>query len=196
MEQIRLSDLDLLEVGNTIQIVGGLWQGNGKTFLTVLPDEDVAGTDVVLLKMNLAEWEMFLRQTDLSETRILEHDGAGIKKAIVRKTQRQIDGNLQWVCWKRDEFKCRYCSRDDVQLTIDHCDLWEELGVSTEENLISCCKRCNRTRGSIPYEAWIASSTYKRISGNVAEKFKKENEDMVGRLPHLRTLRTFNRRSR
>lgn len=196
MKEIGLRDLDLLKVGNQIQLIGGLWQEYGKTYLAVFPNEAVADTEPIVLKMNLGDWEAFLRQTDLLETEILQNDGSGIKKAIVRKTQRMIDGALQWRVFKRDGYACRYCGNDDIQLTVDHADLWEEGGATILDNLISSCKKCNRTRGNMQYEDWLKSEAYKKISVNLPDDVRKLNEDMVGQLPHLRTLRILHQRSR
>src|SRR3990167_2709694 len=196
MNTIGLRDLDLLKAGNQIQLIGGLWQEYGKTYLTVLPNEAVADTEPIILKMDLGDWEVFLRQTDLLETEILQNDGTGIKKAIVRKTQRQVDGLLQWNRWKADNFLCRYCHRDDVQLTIDHVIPWEQMGETCMENLVSACKKCNRTRGNTEYDIWIQSEEYKKISINLPEKILKANEDLVARLPYLRTLKVQHLRSR
>ena len=196
MEEFRLRDIDLLKVGSQIQLIGGLWQGEGKTYLSLVKGEEVDGTELVVLKMDIHDWETFLRQTDLLETEILQNDGNGIKKAIVRKTQRMIDGALQWRTFKRDGYKCRYCGNDDIQLTVDHADLWEEGGATILENLVSSCKKCNRTRGNMQYEDWLKSEEYKKLSVNLPEDVRKQNEDMVGQLPHLRTLKVLNRRSR
>ena len=196
MEEIELRDLDLLKIGSEIQLIGGLWQGEGKTYLSLIKGEEVSDTELVVLKMDLSNWEMFLRQTDLLETEILQNDGTGIKKAIVRKTQRQVDGLLQWNRWKADNFLCRYCHRDDVQLTIDHVRPWEQMGETCMENLVSACKKCNRTRGNTEYDIWIQSEEYKKISINLPEKIRKANEDLVARLPYLRTLKVQHLRSR
>ncbi len=196
MNTIGLRDLDLHKIGNSIQLVGALYQEYGKTYLVVLPNEAIADTEPIILKMDLGDWEAFLRQTDLLETKILQNDGTGIKKAIVRKTQRQIDGNLQWACWMRSGFCCEYCGRVDVPLTIDHIQQWEKQGVTELENLLSSCKKCNRTRGNMDYEDWMQSEEYKKISHNLTEAQKKSNEDIIARLPYLRTLKVLHQRSR
>lgn len=196
MNTIRLRDLNLYDVGSTIQLVGALYQEYGKTYLVVLPDEAIADTEPIILKMDLGDWQTFLRQTDLVETEILQNDGTGIKKAIVRKTQRMIDGSLQARIWKRDEWKCRYCGRDDVQLTVDHIILWEELGATIEENLLSSCKKCNRTRGNMQYEDWLKSKEYEQLSQKLRGEQLSKNRFVLQQLPYLRTLKVKNQRSR
>jgi hypothetical protein len=196
MNTIGLRDLDLLKVGGEIQLVGGLWQGEGKTYLSLIKGEEVEDTELVVLKMDVPDWERFLRQTDLLEAEILQNDGTGIKKAIVRKTQRQVDGLLQWNRWKADNFHCRYCDRNDIQLTVDHIILWEEMGETCMDNLLSACKKCNQTRGNMQYEDWLKSEEYKKVSVNLPDEIRKANEDLVVQLPHLRTLKVQHIRSR
>jgi hypothetical protein len=196
MDMIGLKDLDIHAIGNTIQLVGAVYQGNGKTYLAILLGEDVEGAEVEVLKMDLHDWEAFLRQTDAVETEILQNDGLGIKKAIVRKTQRQIDSNLQWEVFRRDGYKCRYCGREGIPLTVDHIDLWEELGATIKENLLSCCKKCNRTRGNIQYEDWLKSLAYVERSKTLSQEDRLKNKLELQQLPYLRTLKVQHRRSR
>ncbi|HEY8097838.1 MAG TPA: hypothetical protein VIE65_17405, partial [Methylobacter sp.] len=121
---LKLSEVNLLSFGNTIQMVGGIWAGDGKIFLCLFPDEpgdlDVhqpfvdqfevkfcpIGKDpyshqdldgVHVLNMDSDEWKQFLRQTDLMETEVLarQKDGS-LYKAIVRKSQRHIDQSISW----------------------------------------------------------------------------------------------------
>ncbi len=67
MQEIGLRDLDLYKIGNSIQLVGALYQEYGKTYLVVLPGEALADREPIILKMDLGDWERFLRQTDLLE---------------------------------------------------------------------------------------------------------------------------------
>lgn len=52
--------------------------------------------------------------------------------------------------FQRDRFQCQYCLKaltgDD--LTLDHVLPSSRGGLSTWENLVACCKRCNRKKGS------------------------------------------------
>jgi hypothetical protein len=196
MKKVLLKEINLLDVGNEIQLVGGLYQGQGKNFLVIFPDEDVEGKETVAMPLTLTEWEQFLKQSDLMETEVFANDPSGIKKAIVRKSQRQIDGNLQWSVFRRDGYKCRYCGRTGVPLTIDHIDRWENGGATVQENLFSACRPCNRTRGNMEYEEWIKSPEYLKSSQGLDELIKHFNLDMVNNLPHLRTLRVSHIRSR
>lgn len=134
------------------------------------------------------DWERFLNQTDVTDTH-------GPGKAILRKSQRQIDAFMQWRVFRRDNYQCRYCG-GRLPLTVDHIDLWEDGGATTEENLISSCKKCNKIRGRTPYADWINSDAYKNLSRNLSDEVRKQNADMIQRIPHLQTLRVKKVRSR
>lgn len=196
MKQIGLSDLNILDVGNTIQIAGALWQDEKKTYLVLLPNETLGDTELVVLPMGVSEWEKFIRQTDILETEILRDDGNGLVKQLVRKSQRQIDSRVQWTVFLRDGFHCRYCNAYGVPLTVDHAILWEEMGPTIAENLLSSCKKCNRIRGNMQYETWLTHPYYVEVSKNLTDEGRKLNQDVLATLPHLRTLQTINRRSR
>lgn len=199
MNTIKLSSLDLLDVGHTIQLYGAMYSGPGGIFMIPLPDED--GNEALcqpytLLEMSAAEWEVFLRQTDLLEMK-------GPAKAILRKSQRQIDQNISWAVFRRDGYACRYCGRDNVPLTVDHVILWEECGLSVEENLISSCRRCNKLRGSMQYGDWLDSPQYHTVlmtgteyDTRIAEWRDGNNWLVLDDLPRLRSLSTAKQRSR
>ncbi|MFA4923665.1 MAG: HNH endonuclease, partial [Ignavibacteriaceae bacterium] len=55
---------------------------------------------------------------------------------------------------RRDEFKCAYCGRSDIPLTIDHIVPKAKGGVDSWENLIAACTICNNKKGNrSPHEA-------------------------------------------
>ncbi len=87
--------------------------------------------------MDIPDWQKFLKQSDVLETEILKDDGSGVKKAIVRKSQRLIESHIQWQTFKSDNYHCRYCFRDGVNLTIDHVWTWESGGPTIPINLLT-----------------------------------------------------------
>jgi hypothetical protein len=196
---IKFKDLDLLSIGNTIQLVGAIWAGNGKMYLCMFPGEhgsvsDFEGNDITgfvptsgdetvfaeTLNMSLAEWETFLRQTDIMETEVLtEAEDSTVTKAIMRKSTRQISQIISWEVYRRDGYKCRYCGQSDVPLTVDHLVLWEEGGPSIVGNLVAVDKRCNMTRGNLPYAQWLEHPYYKRVSANLTEDQREANRRLV-----------------
>jgi 5-methylcytosine-specific restriction endonuclease McrA len=181
----KLADLDLLKFGNTIGMIGVLYAGEGRNLLAVFPGEDHPDT-VERFDMNLDDWQALVRQTDLLETVVTARQGDGtVKKAIVRKSARVIEGHVQWKVWKRDHFRCRYCGADDKPLTVDHLVLWEQGGPSIEANLLSADKRCNKVRGNTPYAEWLRHPHYLRVSANLDEETRQANVRLIETLDRI-----------
>ncbi len=204
---MTLTDDELRKFGNTVQLVGGAWAGDGKLYLCLFPEE--SGTvfpglgadgemevfmrmgaghplDVEVLNMDSEEWTRFLRQTDVMETEILakSRDGS-LTKAIVRKSSRQVEQTVSWRVFKRDGYACRYCGRDDVPLTVDHLVCWEVGGPSTEANLVSACRKCNRVRGNIPYQDWLSHEYYVQVSFGLSPSARLVNEEVAPTLDSM-----------
>lgn len=174
-----LDDIDILDVGHTIQLGGAIWTGNGKVYLVPLPDEDLVG-EQALLVMGTAEWERFLNQSDVLDVR-------GPGKAILRKSQRQIDQWVAWEVFRRDGFVCRYCGKE-APLTVDHIILWEQGGATVADNLVAACRRCNKLRGNMEYSEWLHSSGYSRVSEDLPVSIRELNSQVVEYLPDLRKI--------
>lgn len=190
MNKIKLSDINIYDIGNEIGLCGAVFSGKGKVFLVPFPEqkpEDLECEKEVLV-MNSQEWEVFLRQSDIQEV-------LAPNKAILRKSQRMIDSHLQWICWRRDGFICQYCGQAKP-LTIDHIICWEDGGATNEENLVSCCKQCNKTRGNMEYNEWIVSPAYIKLSKNLSVTIKAKNEERVKKLSYLKSLTVKTMRSR
>lgn len=198
MRQIDLSDINIYDIGNKYQLTGTVWSSAGDAFITLFPDRLEDFSNASILPMSLEDWEKFLQQTDLLETQIFTEDpnNGKIIKAIWRKSQRNIDAHMQWAVFKRDEYKCRYCGRDGLPLSVDHVDLWEQGGATVPSNLLTACKKCNKDRGNTPYEDWIISDQYKKRSANLPLETRQANEAITATLPELRKLRVKHIRNR
>jgi len=124
----------------------------------------------------------------------LEIEGLG--KIVLRKSQRQIEQSVSWNVFRRDNYSCRYCAKNDVPLTVDHVVLWETNGDSVENNLISACRKCNKTRGNMPYPEWITSKYYDNMIlgfGSKMTEAHKENEkawELANLVPLRKTQRS------
>ena len=181
----KFTDLNLLDVGNTIQLAGAVWASKDKAYVCLLPDEH---DDVPLevLKMTPEEWHRFIRQTDLMETEVLAKAADGLlTKTILRKSNRQIDQRVSWEVFKRDNYRCRYCGKDDVPLTVDHLVRWEESGPSIAANLLSSCSKCNKARGNMSYEDWLQSPRYLQVSTRLDSATRAANEALVSTLASI-----------
>lgn len=181
---MKLADLNILAFGNTIQIAGAIYQGDGRTFLCFFPEDLKSAHDPTeVLEMDQADWEKLIRQTDIMEAEVLAKASDGkLAKIIIRKSTRHVDQTVTWNVFRRDGYRCQYCGKDDVPLTIDHLVTWEDGGPTTETNLLSACRKCNRTRGNLAYKAWLNHPFYKQVSRNLDAALRDRNEQLVGTL--------------
>ena len=190
---MRFSDLDLRSVGHEVQLVGGIWAGNGKAYLCYFPEYG-AEFEPTVVEMNQDDWKALLRQSDLVETEVLTNakDPTSVK-AVIRKCERNIDQAVQWKVFRRDDCRCCYCGRNDVPLTVDHLVLFESGGPSIEANLLSACKACNKRRGRMPYAEWLDSPYCREKSKGIdgprrAKNWAlKDTLDAIPRMSHVRS---------
>lgn len=183
MDQMKFSDLNLLEFGNDILIGGVIYSGKEKNYICLLPDESDVDNEYCVLNLSTDEWKQVVRQTDLMETEILQKDTDGnLIKAIVRKSARNIEQGISWKVYKRDNYQCRYCGKDGIPLTVDHLILWETGGPSIEENLVTSCRGCNKTRGNTSYQKWLNHPYYKKVSQNLTPQVRELNVKLVDTL--------------
>lgn len=186
MEVLKFSDIPLLAFGNEITTKGMIMEGrNGENYLVLFPMEKVA--DVVNPKIVLpSSEEWYALQDQLDRCNVMGTDrNAGI---LLRKTQRVLDQKICWQVYQRDKFKCRYCAIDNVPLTVDHIITWESGGATHEDNLLTCCRKCNKKRGNLPYGLWLMHSYYTEKSKHLTEAERKANEDIVSRMSNIPRL--------
>jgi len=180
---MEFKDIDIKTIGHEVLLVGGVWAGNGQTFVCLFPEAREQEGDPQVLDMSRDDWAALLRQSDLMETEVLAKAEDGkLYKAIARKCQRNIDQGTSWNVFRRDGYACRYCGNDKIPLTVDHLVLWEEGGPSLEENLLSCCRKCNKTRGNTQYADWLKHPFYVKKSGNLTPEVRAANEAILGTL--------------
>ena len=194
------SDAELREVGHTIALGGAVYLSESKVYLCLLPGDAAAFAHVppaqhAVLAMTTPEWEAFFRATDLLETPVWSKTADGsLAKIIARKSQRQIDQDVAWRVFRRDQYQCRYCGRNDVALTVDHLVCWEDGGPTSVDNLVAACRRCNHTRGRLAYGEWLRSKAYRRTSAALTAEIRQANADLALTLDAI--PRTFHVRSR
>lgn len=153
---MKLKDIEIHELGNQIEIAGMLLQGNDKSLAVYFHNADLKAPTIV--EMTEEDWKTLLLQMDTLEVKLFPNNP--LSKTVVRKSQRNIEQGISWNVFRRDGYKCRYCAADNVPLSVDHIVLWEDMGQSLEDNLISACRKCNKTRGNMKYEDWIKSNYY------------------------------------
>lgn len=189
-------ELGIRKIGNTIQLIGAIYGGEGKAYCMVFPEyvKD-SPDDIVEFDMTHEDWKALIYQGDKVETEVLSKTKDGeLFKAIVRKCERNIAQGVSWNVFRRDGYKCRYCGNDKVPLTVDHAVTWEEGGPSIEENLVSACRKCNKVRGDMPYADWLQHPHYLDVYRNLTSEDRYQNELLAGRLAAIPRL--INVRSR
>lgn len=81
----------------------------------------------------------------------------------------------------------RYCGKEGP-LTVDHVILWENGGATVEDNLISACSKCNKTRGRMEYKDWINSDEYSSKMRGLEITIRVRNLNLIGDLDRLRAI--------
>lgn len=191
---MQLKDVNLLSFGHTVQMSGVLFSGDGRTYLCFFPESEDKYQHVSL-DMNLEEWKTLMHQVDVMETEVLtKGPGGELTKIILRKSQRAVDAACTWKVFKRDEYACRYCGNDNTPLTVDHLVCWEAGGPSIEANLVTSCRKCNKTRGNLSYEEWLQHPRYLQGASNLSFDQRAANEALAKTLDKIPLL--IHKRSR
>lgn len=187
---MKFSDIKLTDIGTTIQMVGAVYaDSSGKGFYFPFPSTSGEGQNPEPVEMTNEDWKALLRQADLVEVEatVQAEDGT-LQKAIVRKSQRQIDSQVSWNVFRRDNFMCRYCGTEKLSLTVDHLVRWEDGGPSIEANLVACCRKCNKVRGDTAYAAWLRHPYYVEVSQKVSYAYQELNRavaDTLAAIPRV-----------
>ena len=191
---MKFSDLNISKAGQEVLLVGGIWAGAGDVYLCYFPQYGIPEGLLHSFDMTKEDWQVLLRQSDLMEIEVLAQAEDGkMHKAVIRKCQRNIQQGVSWAVYRRDGYRCRYCDKEYVPLTVDHLVLWEEGGPSIEENLVASCRKCNKTRGNTPYAAWLKHPYYLKVSKRLPAYVRESNEalvdtlDSIPRLAHKQT---------
>jgi hypothetical protein len=189
----KFEDLPLHTFGNTVQMAGAVYVGDGKSFLFLFPDDALEG-EIDHVPMSLDDWKALVRQTDLIDMEVLvqQPDGS-VRKAIYRKSERQIDQSVSWAVYRRDAYACRYCGKNNVPLTVDHLILHHEGGPSVEANLVSSCRKCNKVRGDVQFADWLRHPHYLNVSRNLSPQVRELNASLVATLDKIHRVKVKTR---
>ena len=71
-----------------------------------------------------------------------------------------IRQDLRLACYLRDGLACAYCGatiEDGAQLSLDHLTPASAGGSNAPTNLVTCCSRCNSSRGDRPVEEFAVA---------------------------------------
>jgi len=190
---MKFSDIKVTDIGTTIQMVGAVYASNEASIVFPFPgclrETRLPSTllcehgRVEVVEMTDEDWKVMLRQADVVEVEAtVQAEDGSLQKAIVRKSQRQIDSQVSWNVFRRDNFMCRYCGTEKLSLTVDHLVRWEDGGPSIEANLAACCRKCNKVRGDTAYAAWLRHPYYVEVSQKVSYAYQELNRRVADTL--------------
>lgn len=139
------------DIGSLLKIEGLIVGGEGAQAVLLLPDflfGDKLSKNVFQLSAD--EWSEWLRLSDNPEILVMP------AKAFHRKLRYEISGAVQQKVWVADGCKCMYCGvkMGVAPLSIDHFQPLETGGANDTSNFLSCCKGCNRRKGSMSPRDW------------------------------------------
>tara|TARA_R110002020_G_scaffold376130_3_gene587325 strand:- start:44571 stop:44993 length:423 start_codon:yes stop_codon:yes gene_type:complete len=104
--------------------------------------------------------------------------------ADTKNTDARSNGNWQGMNWIRQEKRlaiyirdglaCAYCSasvEEGTQLSLDHVKPHSKGGSNHESNLVTCCSKCNSSRGNRPVRTFCkAVAEYVDVEASDIEK--------------------------
>jgi hypothetical protein len=145
------------EIGHVYQLTAITLNGSGGALTMVLPD--VAPIDlekpIERWKPTTDQWKEWLQRADDQLILVTDPENKKLVKAIIRKSSQQIDENLRWQTYRRDNYTCRYCGIKDRPFTYDHWLAQDYGGQTTLDNGRTSCRVCNKIKANMTIEEWI-----------------------------------------
>lgn len=95
-----------------------------------------------------------------------------------------ISQHKRLAIYLRDGLGCAYCGvgvEDGAKLTLDHLTPYSEGGSNDQSNLVTCCHRCNSSRGSRSVEDFAAAVALYINHGATAECILAHIQDCTQR---------------
>jgi len=112
--------------------------------------------------LNVINWKRALKLVFLEKVEVLEESDTEVHSASEALRVPQVVRLLRFVGFRkrdvkfsrqniyaRDKYRCQYCSKKlpVKELTIDHVVPRSRGGGTNWENIVTCCKPCNRRKG-------------------------------------------------
>jgi 5-methylcytosine-specific restriction endonuclease McrA len=178
LREITFDEIELIEVGNDIAFVGTIWLNRSTEEYYILPvGEDLGIAEDKLGVFIFAESEQFkfLNQAWLLESRRYTGYKDKATKIALSRVSSNIDPQIRWKVFRRDNFICCYCGYDQGEVTYDHYIPVTLGGSTTVENGRTACRRCNHAKADMPPGNWLNSGKLKKIK----KWRKKQNEKLL-----------------
>ena len=180
--------IDITKFGNDTHIIGLVirdYNTNGFGDVNIYLPNEIPAQRLEQMRLDEKQWFALNQQLDTCQVKLESGQ-------LISKGKRQLDQKICWAVYRRDKYKCRYCGIDNVPLTVDHLITWESGGPTIKENLVTCCRKCNKTRGSIDYGSWLQHRYYLEKKKFLSAKTIQLNEDLVRSLnsiPRMNIIR-------
>ena len=142
-----------------------------------------------------------------NKTRAQRVNWAGLNNMKTTKPQSRKIKNygMNWcrpatrlAIYMRDGMACAYCGHsveDGAQLTLDHLKPYSKGGDNKPTNLVTCCSRCNSSRGNRSVTSFAKSVAEYINHGATAEEILKHVRNTARRvLPRKEANELVNRR--
>jgi hypothetical protein len=150
------------DYGNKLSIIGFI-VGNGEEHeIIFLEHQNKMPNNIETIQPTEYQLSAIFNQLDTLQI-------TNSQKTVLRKSQRQIDQVVAWTVYRRDDYSCVYCGKNEVPLTYDHLVLWEEMGDTTVANGVAACKKCNHTRGNTELPVFLESDYFKSVCKDEGE---------------------------
>lgn len=176
----QFKEAELLKFGNEYTIKGIVFgePEDKQDLIVYFPKEKYALEEPA--ELIATEDELYVLFEQLDQCNVEGHG-----KIILKKGIRNLDQKICWEVYRRDKYKCRYCGIDNVPLTVDHIITWESGGATHPDNLLTCCKKCNRKRGNLDYGSWLQHKYCEAKSQFLSQKERDANEAITRKLAIL-----------
>lgn len=143
--------------GDTIHLSGIILNDykNNRTYELYLPqmfEPMFEEQDAVILDPD--DWDEWLKHSDDPTFTEYTDETRKVVKAVIRKGTRQVIQDVVWATYRRDNFTCRYCGRNDLPLTFDHYIAQAFGGLWTVENGRTACRPCNKKKANKTVDEW------------------------------------------
>lgn len=147
------SPIFLDEFGDTIGIKGLVFERTREDYDMIFLLPRRKDRRHMTYKPTESEWKEILKNADVGLRRVTDLSGR-VTKGYIKKSLRQIDEHTRWAVYKRDKYRCVYCGRSGIPMTVDHYIPQEKGGETTMENLRTSCRECNRLKGNMMPKEW------------------------------------------
>lgn len=113
-------------------------------------------------------------------------------------TRKEKNQGMNWISqhkrlaiYMRDGLACCYCgaSCEEAKLTLDHIKPYSKGGSNHETNLVTCCHRCNSSRGNRTYTKFAADVAKYLNHGVVAKEIISHIKNTSRRVLDLNTAK-------